>query len=121
MELQLANRTLDLHAGEPVVMSILNIGRDSVADSQTFESVEQQVRRGLDLAAAGAGIIDVGVLSGRTDTPPISVEEEVEQLCPVVRALADAGILVSIDTWRAPTIAAALDAGAALINDTSGL
>lgn len=121
MELQLLQTTLDLHAGEPVVMGILNIGRDSVADATSFEGVEQRVRRGLDLVAAGAGIIDVGVLSGRTDTAPITIDEEIEQLCPVVRALADAGVLVSIDTWRAETIAAALDAGAALINDTSGL
>ena len=121
MRLQLANRTLDLHAGAPVVMGILNIGRDSVADSQLFENAEQQVQRGLDLAAAGAGIIDIGVLSGRTDTALVSVEEEIDRLCPVVRALSDAGVLVSIDTWRAETIAAAVDAGATLINDTSGL
>src|SRR5579862_5788811 len=114
MELRLPKTTLDLHAGEPVVMGILNIGRDSVADSRTFESVEQQVQRGRDLVAAGAGIVDVGVLSGRTDTEPISVEQEIELLCPVVGALAEAGVLVSIDTWRAETIAAAVEAGAAL-------
>jgi dihydropteroate synthase len=121
VQLQLPQTTLDLHAGEPVVMGILNIGRDSVADSRTFESLEQQLRRGLELVAAGAGIIDVGVLSGRTDTAPISIAQEIEQLCPLVQALADAGVLVSIDTWRAETIAAAVAAGAALINDTSGL
>src|SRR5579875_3626268 len=121
MELQLANRTLDLHAGEPVVMGILNIGRDSVADSRTFVSVEQQVQRGLDLAAAGAGIIDIGVLSGRTDTVPVSIQQEIDQLCPVVQSLTEAGVVVSIDTWRAQTITAGVAAGAALINDTSGL
>jgi dihydropteroate synthase len=121
VQLQLAQTTLDLRAGDPVVMGILNIGRDSVADSRTFESLEQQVQRGLDLVAAGAGMIDVGVLSGRTDTAPISVAQEIDQLCPVVGALAEQGVLVSIDTWRADTIAAAVEAGAALINDTSGL
>lgn len=121
MQLQLAQTTLDLRAGEPVVMGILNIGRDSVADSRTFASLEQQLRRGLDLTAAGAGIIDIGALSGRTDTAPISIQEEIDQLCPLVQALADNGVLVSVDTWRADTIAAAVDAGAALINDTSGL
>ncbi|HWD70817.1 MAG TPA: dihydropteroate synthase [Solirubrobacteraceae bacterium] len=121
MQLQLAQTTLHLRAGEPVVMGILNIGRDSVADSRTFDDLEQQLLRGLDLTAAGAGIIDVGVLSGRTDTAPISVQEEIDQLCPLVRALAGHGVLVSIDTWRAETIAAAVGAGAALINDTSGL
>jgi dihydropteroate synthase len=121
MRLQLGQTTLDLHAGEPVVMGILNIGRDSVADSRTFESLEQQLQRGLELVQAGAAIIDIGVLSGRTDTEPISIAEEIDQLCPLVRALSDEGVNVSIDTWRAETIAAAVDAGAALINDTSGL
>jgi dihydropteroate synthase len=121
MQLQLRASTLDLRAGEPVVMGILNIGRDSVADSRTFENLEQRLQRGLDLVAAGAGIIDIGVLSGRTDTEPISVEQEIDQLCPLVAALAEHGVLVSIDTWRAETIDAAVRAGAALINDTSGL
>jgi dihydropteroate synthase len=121
VRLQLPKTTLDLREGDPVVMGILNIGRDSVADSRTFENPEQQLQRGLDLVAAGAGIIDIGVLSGRTDTASISVQEEIDQLCPLVQALADQGVLVSIDTWRADTIAAAVDAGAALINDTSGL
>ncbi len=70
------------------------------------------MQRGLDLVAAGAGIVDIGVLSGRTDTAPITVAEEIERLCPVVQALAEAGVLVSVDTWRAETIAAAVDAGA---------
>ena len=121
MQLQLPQTTLELRAGEPVVMGILNIGRDSVADSRSFESLDQQLQRGLELVAAGAAIIDIGVLSGRTDTEPISIEQEIEQLCPLVRALAEHGVLVSIDTWRAETIAAAVEAGAALINDTSGL
>jgi len=121
VKLQLRDTTLDLRAGEPVVMGILNVGRDSVADSTPPAGIEAHVQRGLELAASGAGIIDVGVLSGRTDTAPISVEEEVEYLYPVVRALAEAGVIVSIDTWRAETITAAIEAGAALINDTSGL
>jgi dihydropteroate synthase len=121
VRLQLRDTTLDLRAGEPVVMGILNIGRDSVADSSVLTGIEQQVQCGLDLMAAGAGIVDVGVLSGRTDTAPISVDEEIARLCPVVKALAGAGVAVSIDTWRAATVAAAVEAGAVLINDTSGL
>jgi dihydropteroate synthase len=121
VRLQLRETTLDLRSGEPIVMGILNIGRDSVADSSVFAGAEAQVQRGLELAAAGAGIVDVGVLSGRTDTAPISVEQEIDRLRPVVAALAEAGVAVSVDTWRAPAIAAALEAGAVLINDTSGL
>jgi len=121
VRLQLRDTSLDLLAGEPIVMGILNIGSDSVADSSTFADTDEQIQRGLDLAQAGAGIVDIGVLSGRTDTAPISVEAEIDRLCPVVQALAGQGVIVSIDTWRTETIAAALDAGAALINDTSGL
>ena len=121
MQLQLSQTLLDLRAGEPIVMGILNIGRDSVADSTSFDTFEERLQRGLDLVGAGAGIIDVGVLSGRTDTAAISTHEEIEQLCPLVRALSAAGVLVSVDSWRAETIAAAVGAGAALINDTSGL
>jgi dihydropteroate synthase len=102
MRLALRDRELTLNAGNPVVMGILNVGLDSVADGSVFASVEQQVERGLQMAADGAQIIDVGVLSGRTDTEPI-------------------GLTVSVDTWRAGAIEAALDAGAHLINDTSGL
>jgi dihydropteroate synthase len=121
MQLQLPQTLLDLRAGAPIVMGILNIGRDSVADSTSFESLERQLQRGLDLVGAGAGIVDVGVLSGRTDTAAIGVPEEIERLCPLVQALSAAGVLVSVDSWRAETIAAAVAAGAALINDTSGL
>jgi dihydropteroate synthase len=108
-------------SGEPIIMGILNIGTDSVADSTRFEGVEEQIERGLALARAGATMIDIGVLSGRTDTEPIPVAEEAARFEPVVAALADAGVLVSVDTWRPGAIEAALAAGAHLINDTSGL
>lgn len=121
MRLQLRDKILDLQPGEPLVMGILNIGSDSVADSAVFGGLDEQVRRGRELAAAGATLVDIGVLSGRTDTAPVSIAREIELLCPVVQALSADGIAVSIDTWRAETITAAVDAGAALINDTSGL
>ena len=121
MKLTLRDRELTLIPGNPVVMGILNIGSDSVADSSTFASVEEQIERGLRLAADGAQIIDIGVLSGRTDTEPIPVEQEAARFRPVVSALVDAGLTVSVDSWRAGAIEAAIEAGAHLINDTSGL
>jgi len=121
MKLALRDRELTLTAGEPAVMGILNIGQDSVADTSLFSSADEQVERGLQLAADGAQIIDVGVLSGRTDTEPIPVQEEARRFGPVVRRLVDAGLTVSVDAWRVGAIEAALDAGAHLINDTSGL
>ncbi len=102
-------------------MGILNIGADSVADSSVFTDVEQQIERGLQLARDGADIIDVGVLSGRTDTDPIPVNAEAARLRPVVEALVEQGITVSVDSWRPQAIEASLSAGAQLINDTSGL
>jgi len=121
VQLRLRDRTLELPAGAPIVMGILNIGSDSVADSSVFADTDEQVQRGLELVAAGAAIVDVGVLSGRTDTEPVSVAEEAARFGPVVRALVDAGATVSVDTWRPRAIEVALAAGAHLINDTSGL
>jgi dihydropteroate synthase len=121
VRLRLRDRTLELRTGEPLVMGILNIGTDSVADSSVFADVDEQVQRGLALAAAGAAIVDIGVLSGRTDTEPIPVAEEAARFRPVVQALVEAGVIVSVDTWRPGAIEVAIEAGAHLINDTSGL
>lgn len=121
MRLKLRDTTLKLRPDEPIVMGILNIGRDSVADSNVFADADEQIERGLQLAAAGAAIVDVGVLSGRTDTEAIAVAEEAALFAPVVQALVEAGVTVSVDAWRPGAIEVALAAGAHLINDTSGL
>ena len=121
MKLALRDRELTIAPGEPLIMGILNVGLDSVADGTTFATVEQQIERGLQLVKDGAQIIDIGVLSGRTDTEPIPVSEEAARFEPVVKALVQAGATVSVDTWRVGAIEAALSAGAHLINDTSGL
>lgn len=121
MELRARDRSLTLVAGAPLVMGILNVGSDSVADTSSFADAEERVARGLQLAADGADLIDVGAISGRTDTPAISTEDEIALLAPVVRDLTEAGTLVSVDTWRAPVVEAVLAAGAQIINDVSGL
>jgi dihydropteroate synthase len=71
--------------------------------------------------AAGAALVDVGGESGRTDTEAVTVDEEVARVVPLVGRVADAGVTVSVDTWRAPVARAALESGAAMINDVSGL
>jgi dihydropteroate synthase len=73
------------------------------------------------MAAAGADIVDVGGESTRPGATPIDPAEEIRRTVPVVRALAQAGVRVSIDTSNAATMAAALDAGAAIVNDVSAL
>ena len=75
----------------------------------------------LRLGAEGAELIDVGGESGRTDRPAVPVEEEIARVVPLVERLAAEGLTVSVDTWRAPVARAALAAGAAMINDVSGL
>jgi dihydropteroate synthase len=75
----------------------------------------------LSQVAAGAAVIDVGGESGRTDTEAVTVEEEIARVRPLVERLRGEGVTVSVDTWRAPVARAALEAGAAMINDVSAL
>jgi dihydropteroate synthase len=117
--LRLRDRQLDL--AEPVLMGIVNATPDSFSDRQGPKDPAELAEHGLRLAREGAAIVDVGGESGRTDTEAVSVEDEVERVVPVVERLAQAGALVSVDTWRAPVARAALAAGAAMINDVSGL
>ena len=79
------------------------------------------VERAHELAEQGAAIVDVGGESGRTDRPAVPVEEERARVVPLIERLAADGLSVSVDTWRAPVARAALEAGAAMINDVSGL
>ncbi len=121
MRLTAANRLLELDASRPAIMGIVNVGEDSVADPLRLWTIEDQLDAARGQVAAGASIVDVGAQSGRTDTAVMPARREVELLTPLVQALADEGVVVSIDTWRAEVAAAALDAGAAIINDVSGL
>jgi dihydropteroate synthase len=117
--LGLGDRTLDL--SEPVLMGIVNATPDSFSDRQGPKDPDELAERGLLLVEEGAAIVDVGGESGRTDTEAVSVEEEAARVVPVVERLAQRGVLVSVDTWRGPVARAALAAGAAMINDVSGL
>jgi len=121
MELDLPTGRLRCDPARPLLMGILNCGLDSVADGIVLPDPDARVRRGEELAAAGAQIVDVGAISGRTDTPALSEADEIALVEPVVRALAAAGITVSVDTWRPGVVAAVLEAGAAIVNDVSGL
>jgi dihydropteroate synthase len=117
--LRLREHELDLM--RPVLMGIVNATPDSFSDSQGLKSAHDLAARGVRLLADGAAILDVGGESGRTDTEVVPVETEIERVVPVVERLAREGALVSVDTWRAPVARAALEAGASMINDVSGL
>jgi dihydropteroate synthase len=104
----------------PLLMGIVNAGPDSFSDPGRRELGELAARAGA-LVAEGAAIVDVGGESGRTDRPPVSEQEEIERVAPLVERLAGDGVRVSVDTWRAPVARAVLAAGAAMINDVSAL
>ncbi len=119
-EFRVGDTLLAAPPGQPLLMGILNAGPDSFSDPGR-RSLDELVRRGLSLVEQGAAIVDVGGESGRTDRPPVPVEVEIERVVPVIRRLAEEGVLVSIDTWRSPVARAALEAGARLVNDMTAL
>jgi dihydropteroate synthase len=121
VKLKLRDRVLDLAPGAPALMGIVNATPDSFSDVQGEKPLDKLVERALELVEAGAAIVDVGGESGRTDRQAVSVDEEASRVVPLVERLAGAGVAVSVDTWRAPVARAALEAGAVLINDVSGL
>ena len=111
----------ELPTERALVMGILNVTPDSFSDGGRFADADAAVRAGLDLAAAGAAIVDVGGESTRPGAPDVSAEEEIARVVPVVRALVEAGgFAVSADTRNAPTARACLEAGVDIINDVSG-
>ena len=121
MTLRLRDLTLDLDPGAPALMGIVNATPDSFSDAQGEKRLAELVELALDLADAGAAIVDVGGESGRTDRPAVGVEEEIARVVPLIRRLAGEGVAVSVDTWRGPVARAALEAGAVMVNDVSGL
>lgn len=104
-----------------MVMGVLNVTPDSFSDGGRFLDADRAVAEGLQMWADGASIVDVGGESTRPGALPIGIDEETSRVLPVVRALSDAGVVVSIDTRHADVAAAALEAGALIINDVSGM
>ncbi|HSA40661.1 MAG TPA: dihydropteroate synthase, partial [Mycobacterium sp.] len=101
------------------VLGVVNVTDDSFSDGGRFLDPERAVAHGLSLLADGASIIDVGGESTRPGAVRIDAEVELGRVLPVIRALAGAGATVSIDTMHADVAAAALAAGAGLVNDVS--
>jgi dihydropteroate synthase len=103
------------------VMGIVNVTPDSFSDGGSFFAASDAIAHGLQLARDGAAVVDVGGESTRPGAEPVSAEEELRRVLPVVRELAaSAGVPISIDTTKAAVAQAALDAGAAIVNDVSG-
>ncbi len=110
-----------LPTDRPLVMGILNITPDSFSDAGRHFDPAAAIAAGHAMAAAGADILDVGGESTRPGATPVPPAEEQARILPVIRALAAAGHCVSVDTRTATTMAAALDAGARIVNDVSAL
>ena len=103
-----------------LVMGVVNVTPDSFSDGGQWYGADAAIAHGLELAAQGADIVDVGGESTRPGAQRISQEEELRRIGPVVTELVRAGLPVSIDTMRAPVAEFALDAGVQLVNDVSG-
>ena len=104
----------------PPIMGILNVTPDSFSDGGRYADPAQAVAAGLQMVADGAGLIDVGGESTRPGATPVSPDEEQARILPVIRGLAGV-VPISVDTRHARTMAAALDAGATVVNDVSAL
>jgi len=102
-------------------MGIVNASPESFSDGGLYASVDSQVQAALEQVAAGAALVDVGGESGVTNADPLTPDEEIARVVPLVRALVGEGVVVSVDTWKPALASAVLDAGAHLINDVSGL
>ena len=116
-------KTRDLTSSHlPLLMGILNVTPDSFSDGGQFQLVENAVARALQMEADGADIIDIGGESTRPGAEPVALDEELRRTIPVIRALAtQIRIPISIDTTKAEVARQALEAGAEIVNDISGL
>lgn len=108
---------------DPVVMGIVNVTPDSFSDGGRYLDHAAAVQHGLELEAEGASILDVGGESTRPGARAVSVEEELRRVVPVIAGLREAGsrARISVDTSKPAVAAAALDAGAVLVNDVTAL
>ena len=109
--------------GRPLVMGILNVTPDSFSDGGQFFDPAIAIAHAREMAEQGADILDIGAESTRPygGSQPVSADEELTRLKPVLPEIVKLGVPVSIDTIKAPTAAFALDAGAAIVNDVWGL
>ena len=110
-----------LRPGAPAVMGIINTNPGSFSDTEHLASTDAQLAKALAMVEAGADIIDVGTDSGVTHGQPIDLDTQLAAAVPLVRELVARGVPVSIDTPQLAVAEATLAAGAAMINDVSGL
>jgi len=120
MYIQTSSKKYDI-SKQTLIMGILNTTPDSFSDGGSYPSIEDAVKKAVEMERDGAHIIDIGGESTRPDHTPITTEEEIERVLPVIQAVKEAvSIPISIDTFKAKTAEAAIQAGAEIINDIWG-
>jgi dihydropteroate synthase len=106
----------------PWLMGIVNATPDSFSDAGLHRTLDDRVALAAELLEAGARVIDIGGESGVTTAPPVAPEEEIERVVPLIsRVAGELGALISVDTYKPAVARAAIAAGAAIVNDVSGL
>jgi len=117
---KVCNRAVDV-SRHGLIMGVLNVTPDSFSDGDEFLSGEKATERGLQMAAEGAHIIDVGGESTRPGSQPIPADEELRRVLPVIEDLRrKLDVIISIDTSKAEVARAAIEAGASVVNDVTG-
>lgn len=106
---------------KPLIMGIVNVTPDSFSDGGKFFDPQKAIAHGLRLIEEGADILDIGGESTRPNSEPVSIEEEISRVVPVIKELSKTGKMISVDTRYAPTMQAAVEVGAGFINDISAL
>jgi dihydropteroate synthase len=109
-----------LTPGPTRIMGIVNVTSDSFSDGGRWLDPDQAIAHGIDLMSEGADLIDIGAESTRPGAARVPADEELARLLPVVAGLSAAGVPVSVDTTRSTVAAAAIQAGALIVNDVSG-
>ena len=110
-----------LDLSTPRIMGIVNVTPDSFSDGGKFNTTDKAVAHGMELVEQGADILDIGGESTRPGARPVPLAEELNRVIPVIKALAQAGVPLSIDTYKPEVMRAAIDAGADIVNDVCAL
>ena len=119
--LRAVDRVLELGA-RPCLMGIVNASPDSFSDGSRYATLDARVELARELLEAGADLLDIGGESASTARPAVEAREEIERVAPLIeRVTGELGAIVSVDTYKPSVARAAIDAGARIVNDVSGL
>lgn len=110
----------ELGLERPLLMGIVNVTPDSFSDGNQYIQTDAAIAHAQQLVAEGADILDIGGESTRPGAEPVSVQEELRRLLPVIEALRELNVPLSVDTFKPEVMRAVLDAGADIINDIAG-